>query len=434
MVTPFGHGHESSQDMTKLPGFIILGQEDWDEVWRRNQFLIAGLARRCPATKFLFVELPFDLTYGLRSRQIFRPRSPVQRKLACMRRGIRRVAGLPNIYTLVAPKLLPDALPVGERLNAALAAGVIRRALVRIGVERPILWTQNPFAAPMLGHLGEQWVIYDVTDDWTVLEGTSPRFIARAQVGDALLTRRADCVIACSPYLYTRKQIRNPRTVLIPNGVDVEHYRGVGAPDTPVAPRIAALPHPILGYTGSLHEARLDLDLVCALAAARPDVSLVFVGPIFLPQRAQERLRRFANIHLLGPVPYREIPAYMQGCNALMIPHRVSEFTESLNPIKVFEYLAAGLPVVATAVAGVREYTSIIKIAHSYAEFIRSVEDTIRGKAFCDRDEARRLAQAASWESRIDAVLDAFAGVGVGRCDPAQPGTTTSPVKFDAAR
>jgi len=413
--------------MPELPGFIILGQEDWDEIWRRNQFLIAGLARRFPATAFLFVELPFDLTYGLRSRQLFRSGSPVRHKLATMRRGVRPVAGFPNIYTLVAAKLLPDACPVGESFNACLAAQIIRRAMARIGLERPVLWTQNPFASPLLGRLGERGVIYDVTDDWTALDGASPRFIARVTAGDARLTGRADCVIACSPYLYTRKQAQNLHTVLIPNGVDVDHYRRIGAPDAPIASRMTALPRPVMGYTGSLHEARLDIDLVCALAKARPDNSLVFIGPIFLPKRVEERLQAFPNIHLLGQVPYREIPAYMQGCDALMIPHRVSQFTESLNPIKLFEYLAAGLPVVATAVAGVREYADTFKIARTHHEFITLAEDVLSGQERHDRDGARRLAQAASWEARVGAVLEALTQVGI--CPGAQP-TLTAPLQL----
>ncbi len=394
--------------MSGLPGFVVVGQEDWDIVWRRNQFLIAGLARRFPATPFLFVELPCDLTYGLRSGQLFRRGSAVRSKVAQARQGLRRLPDLPNVALLTPPKVLPDAWRAGEQINAALQAGVIRRALGRLGIARPILWTQNPFAAPLLGRLGERAVVYDVTDDWTALPGVTGRFRARVVAGDAALSVRAACVIACSPTLYTQQRARNAMTVLIPNGVDVAHYAQVGVAGAPVALRMAALPPPVLGYTGSLHEARLDLDLIGALAAARPDASLAFIGPNFLSPAAQARLEQFPNIHLLGPVPYAALPAYLHGCTALMIPHVVSPFTESLNPIKAFEYLAAGLPVVATAVAGVREYADLFRVADSPSAFIAAVGAVLADPGGYDRARARRLAQAAHWDGRVAAVLAAL--------------------------
>jgi glycosyltransferase involved in cell wall biosynthesis len=280
-----------------------------------------------------------------------------------------------------------------------------------LGLRRPILWTQNPFAARLVEQLHLPGLVYDVTDDWTAFGGASPRFTARAIAGDALLTRRADVVIACSALLYKQKRSQARRTVLVPNGVDVDHYATIGDPGGPVAPAVAAIPRPILGYTGSVHESRLDLDLIVALAEARPHLSLVFVGPLFLAAPSLARLAHFSNVHLLGPVPYSHIAAYMQGCDALMIPHRVSAFTESLNPIKLFEYLAAGLPVVATPVAGVRDYADVIRIAASPAAFIAAVDTAIAERAHFDRSAARRHAEPARWALRVDAVLAAIDAV-----------------------
>src|SRR5262249_47774347 len=154
---------------------------------------------------------------------------------------------------------------------------------------------------------GERAVVYDVTDDWAALPGASRRFRARARAGDAALTARAACVIACSPALYAQKRARNRHTVLISNGVDVDHYAGIGVPGAPLAPAMAALPRPVAGYTGSLHAARLDLDLLAALAAARPGVQLALIGPDFLSGAERARLQRFPNVHLLGPVAYADL-------------------------------------------------------------------------------------------------------------------------------
>jgi glycosyltransferase involved in cell wall biosynthesis len=275
------------------------------------------------------------------------------------------------------------------------------------------VWTQNPFAATLLAAFVDSKVIYDITDDWANLKGASRRFIERVKHGDAALTRRADCVIVCSKYLYELKKTVEVQPVLIPNGVDVAHYAWIGEPNAPSAAKMAEIQPPVLGYTGSLHEARLDIELVCALAAAQPHINLVLIGPSFLSVEAVARLTKFPNIHLIGPVPYRELPVYMQSFNALMIPHVVSDFTESLDPLKLYEYLAAGLPIVATNLAGVRDYAEVVRVAHSQTEFIEAVSLALNNRYSDEQAKARQLAQAASWHLRVDAVLQAISALEV---------------------
>lgn len=390
------------------PDFVIVGQEDWDEIWRRNQFLIAGLAERFPSSKFLFVEMPFDFTYGIRSKQLLSASSLMRQKLKQYRQGVRFAANLPNIYVLTALKVAPDALPFGEKLNAKILAGQIRRAMQVLGISQPIFWTQNPFAASLLGQLNEKAVIYDVTDDWAALAGVSERFLERVKKGDAALLQKANCVFTCSEYLYQQKKIANSNTFLVQNGVDTQHYREIGTSDLPIASALGKIARPIIGYTGSLHPARLDVDLIYNLAETYPNYNFVFVGPNFLPTEVTKKLQTFSNVHLLGSVPYADIPKYMQAFDVLMIPHVVSNFTESLNPLKLFEYLAAGLPTVATNVAGFREYDGLFNIAKTQTEFIEAVQKTYEQKAKFDSKVARQLAQEADWQNRVEDVLTAL--------------------------
>lgn len=142
---------------------IFIGMELWDAVWRRSQNLMACYARRFPERKVLFVALPVDVSYALRTRdstiirQAFRPvRS-------------ERVEGLDNLYTIRPVKWLPDSLPGGRAFNQGIARAQVRRARRRLGMTSPLLWIKPHWGAHFLGQMGECATLYDVGDDWTAI-------------------------------------------------------------------------------------------------------------------------------------------------------------------------------------------------------------------------------------------------------------------------
>ncbi|MGH9151689.1 MAG: glycosyltransferase, partial [Acidimicrobiales bacterium] len=212
------------------------------------------------------------------------------------------------------------------------------------GFTAPVLWVNDVTYAGLLETT--PWPsLYDVTDDW-LLESVPPRELARRRRLDALLLEQADEVVVCSPALAASRGAARPVT-LIPNGVDVAHFR---AP----RPRPADLPPaPVAVYVGTLQEERLDVALVAELAKGVPGLAVTLVGPDALSMSSREELDA-AGVLRLGPRPYRDVPAYLQHADVIIIPHRVTPFTESLDPIKAYECLAVGRPTVATLVAGFR--------------------------------------------------------------------------------
>ncbi len=219
-------------------------------------------------------------------------------------------------------------------------------AVDELGLHRPLLWINDASYASLAVRTG--WPsLYDITDDW-LLAPLAPRQRVRLMADEALLMEHSQEVVVCSPEL-ARSRGTNRAVELIPNGVDVDLFR------TP-RPRPADLPpSPVALYVGTLHTWRIDIPLVLELAGARPDLQVVLVGPNSLPRDVTDRLERFPNIAVLGARPYDRIPAYMQHADVIIIPHLVDRFTESLDPIKAYECLAAGRPTVATPVAGFRE-------------------------------------------------------------------------------
>jgi glycosyltransferase involved in cell wall biosynthesis len=248
------------------------------------------------------------------------------------------------LWTLRQTKIAPRR--AGTFVDRLLSGGVLRAAR-RLGFSRPLLWINDPGRAPLLERAG--WpALYDITDDWLVAE-RSPRERARITAAERSLMARCAAVVVCSPHLERIKGAIRPVT-LIPNAVDVERYRRPAARPADLPPGRTAV------YVGTLHEDRLDVDL-CLRTARRLSGAgaLVFVGPDALSPSNATSLRAEPNVVVLGARSHVTIPGYLQHADVLVVPHVVSEFTESLDPIKLYEYLAVDRPVVSTPVAGFRE-------------------------------------------------------------------------------
>lgn len=378
---------------------VFVSLESWDEIWRRNQFLCAGLLRRNPEMRILFVEPPRDVSSAVRLWRwdLAGPAGTVPAEFAGRLRCFR------------SWKLLPNGNPWGRSFNEWVARRHIAAEMRSMGLNRPLLWINAHYAGHLAGHLGETSVVYDITDDWTELKQCATG-AALTRQQDAALCRIADAVIVCSERLEELKKPMAAEVHLIPNGVDPEHYRRVLDGVDPLPVESNAWARPVFGYTGTVHPDRIDLALVEEAARRLAQGSIVLLGPNFLSPTETARLQACGNVHLPGPVSYARIPDFMRAFDACVVPHLVTPFTESLNPIKLWEYLAAGKPIVSTDVAGFRDYAGVLSIARSVDEFVEAmqaalVEPPAAGLA------RRELVRAHSWESRLDAVESLFAAL-----------------------
>lgn len=319
-----------------MTDLVVVSLEAWDAVWRRNQYLVAGLLRADPALRVLFVEPPADPIHSVRRRSRPRPGA-----------GVRQVRDLPGaegrLWLLQATKLFPRRLDPGA--DARLAAAV-ERAAARLGFVEPVLWINDPGGATILRRT--RWpALYDITDDWVAADRSAAEH-TRLLDDENVLLRRCREVVVCSPALAEAKGRARPVT-LIPNAVDVDAYRRPGDRPADLPPGRIAL------YLGTIHPDRMDLDLCVDTATALAGVgSLVLVGPA-LVDRATHRRLTDAGVILLGPKDRRSVASYLVHADVLVVPHVVDAFTDSLDPIKAYEYRAAGRPVVSTPVAGFRE-------------------------------------------------------------------------------
>jgi teichuronic acid biosynthesis glycosyltransferase TuaH len=354
-----------------LPAFrdlVVCSLEPWDDVWRRNQFFVDALLHHLPALRILFVEPPATGAAGLAQLR------PAPRPRALREDG--------RLHALRPAKVIPRRLCLGG--DRALQRQVIR-ASAGLGFTRPLLWINDATYGPLIEKTG--WPsVYDITDDWLLAPFPAREIERLRRLEDEIFTR-ADEIVVCSEALYTSRSSRRPVT-LVPNGVDAEHLR---RPQS----RPADLPaSPAAVYVGSLHDARIDVDLVLDLARSIPGLAVVLVGPDWLGPDARARLAAEPNVHLLGARAYREVPAYLQHADVIVVPHRLSAFTESLDPIKAYECLAVQTPTVATPVAGFREHAHVMSIADA-TTFVGAVQSTLAGGR-----PARPEASVPTWDDR----------------------------------
>jgi teichuronic acid biosynthesis glycosyltransferase TuaH len=268
---------------------------------------------------------------------------------------------------------------------------------------RPVLWLNDPLAADLLRRT--DWpALYDITDDW-LLADRSPREHDRLVESERYLLDHCRQVVVCSPRLLeTKSPGRAERVTLVPNAVDVDAYLAD-------SPRPDDLPSgPVVLYVGTLHRDRLDVDLCASLTTdLLGTATFVLVGPVALDASDQSLLTG-AGAVLLGSREHTTIPAYLKNADVLVVPHVVTEFTDSLDPIKVYEYLAAARPVVSTPVAGFRDLApGSVEIALP-ATFGDAVRRGLTREVLPPRD-----ARVATWDERavdMSRVLDAVRGVG----------------------
>ena len=367
------------------PHLLFYSIEPWDEVWRRNQFVVDLLLRRHPRLTVLFVVPPRNVA----------------------RRGTRHPTpgGLyGGRLRVVQPARLPlESIGAVRRANERLQAAALRRWLGRD--QRPrVLWVNDHHRAHLARGGGFEKVVYDITDDWPAMT-RRPRERRLIERHDAELCRRAEATVVCSERLRDLKRpiVPEGRLHLVPNGVHVEHYAGVCDRARPLPEAARGWERPVLGYTGTVHPDRVDVALIEAAARRMDRGTFVFVGPNHLSEGDRRRLGATGRVVLHPAVAYREVPAYMRAFDVLVVPHRCSDFVESLNPIKLWEYLAAGKPIVSTDVAGFRDFPQHVRIARDADELVRAATEALDEDA--SAVEARRAeARRHSWESRVEQV------------------------------
>ena len=301
-----------------------------------------------------------------------------------------------NLYVLT-PLVVPlPASPVARRINRMLLVGQLRMALASIRRGPLQIWSFTPDVSYALGRFGEERAVYYCVDDFASFSGYD-----RQQVlfDEADLCRRADLVVTTSLALQQAKSPLNPNTILVPHGVDYGHFRLALQADLAEPVDLVGIPRPRLGFFGLIRD-WVDLDLLAAVARRREEWHFVLIGDSTVDLGAY---RGLPNMHFLGRKPYGQLPAYCKGFDVGLIPFVVNELTRAVNPIKLREYLAAGLPVVSSPLPEVAAYRGRAGIAGTVEEFVSAVEEALASSVEARRRWSDQMAEE-TWQGKLEMI------------------------------
>ena len=379
---------------------VCLGFAEWDaELWTNQQHLMARLARR---NRVLFVE-----SLGLR-----RPRLAGRDLRRMARRVGRAVAGARAVDGLhvLSPMVIPiHGRPRIRTLNAGLLRTQVGRAARSLGLERPLLWSYVPQADWLVETLRPSAIIYHCVDDIAAQKGVQAAAFRSAETHFAA---RADLVLASAPALAERMRTLNDRVFYAPNVADTERF-ATALHDGPTDAAIAALPRPRIVFTGAVVATKLDLDLLGGVARTRPDWTIALVGPVGAgdPRTDISSIERLPNVHLLGARSYDALPQVLRGADVALVPYAINELTRSVFPMKIYEYLAAGLAVVTTPLPALAQ-TSGVFVAADTPATVAAIERALAE----DGPEARlarsRAVRGNSWDARLEEISSYLSNLG----------------------
>jgi glycosyltransferase involved in cell wall biosynthesis len=369
---------------------VCVGFADWEtELWTNQHHLMSRLA--AGGARVLFVE-----SLGLRRPTVAgRDLRRIARRL---RRGVAPPRRLDGVHVL-SPLVLPlHGLAAARALNARLLPALVGRAARRLGFRRPIRWGYVPQAELLLDTLDPSLVVYHCVDDIAAQEGIDEQSFRAAEERFA---RRADLVIASAPGLAERLRALSPNVRLMPNVADTGLFATALEPG-PVDPALDGLARPRLVFCGAVAEKKLDMALLLDLARARRDWTVALVGPVGLgdPHTDVSALAAEPNVHLLGARPHEELPNVLRGADVALIPYRRSRLTDSIFPMKVYEYLAAGRPVVATELPSLDGVQGVRRASGAEA-FAAAVDDALVHDTPDERRRLSALAAGHSWDARL---------------------------------
>jgi glycosyltransferase involved in cell wall biosynthesis len=365
---------------------IICFSGDWNGDPLSKRHIMRRLARR---NRVLWVNSLGNRNPTPTARDFAR----IAHKLQDFWRGCRQVENNLYVYT---PLVIPfHGNRLARAINKRFVAEQIRRVGRQLGFRRPITWSFIPSSAGIAGRLGERFILYHCVDEFSEFKGTDRHAVRSLE---RQLITRSDAVIVSSAPLLEAKRQYHPNTFLVGHGVEVEHFRRACDPATVVPEDVARLPKPVVGFYGLIAE-WVDVALVKRLALARPDWSFVLIGKSDMDL---QDLRGVSNVHVLGRREYADLPAYCRGFDAAILPFIVNDLTVAANPLKLREYIAAGLPVVSSDIPEARRWQGTIQIAATDEEYLRALDHIVRSGSSGPQLAISRVMDRESWDEKVE--------------------------------
>lgn len=364
---------------------VCISSTHWHFLWQRPQQIMARLSDEF---NILYVDPPFPVTSGEGTRS------------GGSHGIVGRIISVGDSLKVLAPyRLVADSAAGSDEqnpLNQDQLREQVLAALAYLNWKNPcLLWIYHIPAVGLVGSLNEAGVVYDCVDSFSSFSWAHPETGAWEEE----LARKADVILTSAYALYQERLRSNSATYLVPNAADLVHFSKSGQYRCE-PPELKRIGHPRLGFIGAAYE-WLDLKLLEYLATNNPKWNLLMIGP---RQHGME-FPEYDNLYWLGAREYKALPWYLQYLDVMLIPFLENEVTKHANPIKLWEYLAAGKPVVSTGLPEVQPVAELIRVSKDQRGFYENCLQTLEDlRSLPKRNQivlrARAMARRNSWEER----------------------------------
>lgn len=367
---------------------IYFSSVEWNYTWQRPQQIASRLAR--------FGHLLYISPLGLRAIQ-WHDAGRIARRLAFRLTHQTTWKAEPlTVYTPLVFLPFPHN-PLANRINGRALHKTIQSWMRWLNISKPIVWIGTPSLAALTAvqGLNPRLIIYDCLDNFPLFHSAPLRIIEAEQQ----IVAQAELVFAAASELFERMKTMNPHTFLLPNAVDYAHFAGAPSSDYPAD--LLPARYPILGYVGEMAH-WFDFDLIARVALEHPAWTIVLIGPLHQDAR---RVAHLPNVQFLGRKSYADLPKYVSRFDVCLLPFKINALTSAVSPIKLYEYLAAGKPVVSTPLREVIPFRGVVEIA-SHTDFATAIQRALETGAHQDKIEERlAVARQNTWDDRVQEIL-----------------------------
>jgi glycosyltransferase involved in cell wall biosynthesis len=381
---------------------IYFGPEKWEGLWRNRHQLMSRFAK---LNRVLYVEPRISLRRFL---NIWAEENYKSNIISQAIKQPRLTKAGRNLYVHHNPFFIPiiGRFPFG-RLTKRLWEISLKYILFKLEFKNPIVWLSKPDMTDYSGKFNEKLLIYHVVDEYLTYGGITEEKRPILEKLEKKALKQADLVIVVSKNLMNNKKPFNKNTYLVPNATDYEGYSKIRDGAINLPDDILQLPRPIIGYSG-LISSRLNLDLLLFLAQTMQEWSIALIGHLNARHSIKkfDKLKKLPNVYFLGRKHISEIPCYLKAVDVGIIPYKINENSQSISPLKLYDYLAMGKPIVTTDFTAAHEFKDFIRISDTKEEFVLNIQEALE----TDNNElyVKRIRHAAknTWDDRVSQISD----------------------------
>ena len=376
--------HQIPFSLRRRPDIISFSVIDWDFRYQRPQQIMAQFAREGHRVFYLSLArlLPMNASPRFTVKEL--QENVFEVSLAALRpldTGVRVIEGL-------------EADTILESLDELRRAWNINEAVAYV-----MIASWEPVATATKHRWGWK-LLYDCMDEWQSFQGVHPSIPQAEQT----LVQQSDLVVVTAQRLYEKWSPAGRPMVLARNAVDIEFYERRYGPNT----LLDTLPHPIIGFYGGIED-WFDIELMLHVARARPNYTFVLIGAVYGVDFTA--LASLVNVNFCGLQPYENMPLYLYHFDACMIPFKLNEVTRAVDPVKFYEYISWGKPVVSVNLPELEQYRDYLYLAANKEEFVLQLDAALQERNPDMVERRKELARKNSWQHRVSVIKDGLTGV-----------------------